>query len=259
MTADRFSSGDLGKVAKMFLQGRIEAATGLLRQSTQQHAPCAFACSFGIEDMVIFDLIDRANLGIEIFTLDTGRLHEETYTLMQRARERYPRPLRVMFPHASSVEEFAQAEGVNGFYGSIEVRKRCCEIRKVEPLRRALQGKKLWITGLRREQSPTRADLETLAFDPANGLMKLNPLLDWSEADVRDYVQRFDVPVNALHARGFPSIGCAPCTRAVQPGEDARAGRWWWEQPESKECGLHVDPTGKLVRTGRVRNEGELA
>lgn len=240
----------------MASQARIEAATVLLRDAAAQHAPATFACSFGIEDMVIFDLIHRANLDIEIFTLDTGRLHEETYALMQRAKEHYPRPLRIMFPHGPAVEKFVQAEGINAFYQSIELRKSCCGIRKVEPLRRALQGKELWITGLRREQSVTRAELEPLAFDVANGLMKLNPLLDWTEADVNGYIKRFDVPINALHERGFPSIGCAPCTRAIAPGEDARAGRWWWEQPESKECGLHMDPTGKLVRSKRPANAG---
>ena len=233
----------------MSLDQRIALSTALLRDAAAQYAPGTFACSFGAEDMVIFDLIHRNDLPIEIFTLDTGRLHEETYALMQRARECYARPLQVMFPQSVAVEAFVRQEGVNAFYQSIELRKRCCAIRKVEPLRRALQGKKLWITGMRREQSVTRAEMDALSFDAGNALMKLNPLLDWSEAEVQDYVKRFDVPVNALHARGFPSIGCAPCTRAVTTGEDARAGRWWWEQPESKECGLHRDPTGKLVRS----------
>lgn len=232
----------------MTLAHRTAEATGWLRRAVAEHAPATFACSFGLEDMVIYDLIHAAGLDIEIFTLDTGRLHEETYALMERARARYPRPLRVLFPEREAVETLVAAQGLNGFYGSIEARKRCCGVRKVEPLRRALAGKKVWITGLRREQSVTRADMHVLARDEGNGLMKLNPLLDWSEADVQAYVVAHDVPVNALHARGFPSIGCAPCTRAVQPGEDARAGRWWWEQPESKECGLHLDPSGRLVR-----------
>jgi phosphoadenosine phosphosulfate reductase len=147
------------------------------------------------------------------------------------------------------VEAFVAAHGVNAFYDSIELRKRCCEIRKLVPLRRALKGKRLWITGLRREQSVTRAEVAVLAHDDANGLMKLNPLADWSEEDVWAYVENFDVPTNLLHRRGYPSIGCAPCTRAVQPGEDPRAGRWWWEQAASRECGLHMDPQGRLVRT----------
>lgn len=238
----------------MNLDDRIRSATAWLQQASSEYAPAAFACSFGLEDMVIYDLIDRNRLELDIFTLDTGRLHEETYALMERARKRYAQPLRVMFPEAPAVEAFVVAQGVNAFYDSIEARKRCCAIRKVEPLRRALAGKKAWVTGMRSEQSVTRAELAPVAFDAANGLTKINPLLDWREADVLAYVERFDVPVNALHARGFPSIGCAPCTRAVSAGEDARAGRWWWEQPESKECGLHMDPTGKLVRGKPARN-----
>lgn len=233
----------------MSLAQRTESAAAWLRQAASEHAPAVFACSFGLEDMVIYDLIHRHDLAIGIFTLDTGRLHEETYALMDRARARYPRPLRVLFPEREAVERFVAEQGVNAFYQSIEARKRCCALRKVEPLRRALAGNTLWITGLRREQSVTRAAIEPLAFDADNGLMKLNPLLDWSQAEVEAYVTQHDVPVNALHARGFPSIGCAPCTRAVSAGEDARAGRWWWEQPESKECGLHMDPSGKLVRS----------
>lgn len=233
----------------MTLVNRTDEATGWLRRAVAEYAPAAFACSFGLEDMVIYDLIHAAGLDIEIFTLDTGRLHEETYALMERARARYARPLRVLFPEREAVEALTAAQGLNGFYESIDARKRCCGVRKVEPLRRALTGKKVWITGMRREQSVTRADLHVLAPDAGNGLMKLNPLLDWSEDDVRAYIAAHGVPVNALHGRGFPSIGCAPCTRAVEPGEDARAGRWWWEQPESKECGLHMDPSGRLVRS----------
>lgn len=240
------------------LSGRIDGAADLLAEAAAKYGPATFACSFGLEDMVIIDLIHRADLDIEIFTLDTGRLHEETYALMQQVMQRYSKPLRIMFPEGAAVESFVRAEGVNAFYQSVDLRKRCCGIRKVEPLRRALQGKKLWVTGMRREQSVTRADLEALSFDDANGLMKLNPLLDWSEVEVNQYIAQHQVPVNALHARGFPSIGCAPCTRAVSPGEDARAGRWWWEQPESKECGLHMDPTGKLVRSKQTEKAGEL-
>jgi phosphoadenosine phosphosulfate reductase len=185
---------------------------------------------------------------LEIFTLDTGRLHQETHDLIARAHQVYRLPIRVLSPDAAELEAFVAAHGVNAFYDSVELRKRCCAIRKLGPLRRALLGKALWITGLRRTQSVTRGDVEVLAFDAANGLMKLNPLADWSDAEVWAYLRRFDVPVNALHARGFPSIGCAPCTRAVQPGEDPRSGRWWWEQPATRECGLHMDPQGRLVR-----------
>jgi phosphoadenosine phosphosulfate reductase len=232
----------------MTLDARIDQARERLRQAVQAHAPAAFSSSFGVEDMVILDLISSARLDVEVFTLDTGRLHDETLALVAQARERYGRPIRVMFPDAGEVEAFVLEHGVNAFYQSIALRKRCCEIRKLAPLRRALLGKGLWITGLRREQSVTRSDVPVLAPDDSYGLMKLNPLAEWSEAEVWDYARRFDVPANPLHRRGFPSIGCAPCTRAVQPGDEARAGRWWWEQAATRECGLHIDPSGRLVR-----------
>jgi phosphoadenosine phosphosulfate reductase len=231
------------------LDERIAEASVRLRRAAAAYSPAAFASSFGVEDMVLLDLIDDLKLDVDVFTLDTGRLPEETHKLIARARRDYTRSIRVVFPDAVEVEAFVAAHGPNAFYDSIELRKRCCEIRKLAPLRRALQGKRLWITGLRREQSVTRADVAVLAHDAANGLMKLNPLADWSERDVWAYVERFSVPTNQLHRRGYPSIGCAPCTRAVQPGEDPRAGRWWWEQAASRECGLHVDPQGRLVRT----------
>ena len=163
-----------------------------------------------------------------------------------------------MYPDASELESYALKHGDNAFYGSIELRKRCCEIRKVLPLRRALHEKRLWITGMRRSQSPTRADLELLAFDVQYGLFKFNPLLEWSSRDVSDYVQEFDVPINALHAQGYPSIGCAPCTRPVRPGEDERAGRWWWENIDSRECGLHLNPEGRLVRSAARQGESGI-
>jgi phosphoadenosine phosphosulfate reductase len=233
----------------MSLTARIDEASARLRDAVVRHAPATFASSFGVEDMVVLDLISRLELDVEVFTLDTGRLHEETLELIERARDRYPRPIRVMTPDSAALEAFVTANGVNAFYRGIELRKACCGIRKMEPLSRALAGKALWITGLRRDQSVTRSDIEVLAYDAANGLMKLNPLADWTTAETWDYAKQFDVPVNALHARGFPSIGCAPCTRAVNPGDDPRAGRWWWEQPESRECGLHVGADGRLVRT----------
>ncbi|HZP87518.1 MAG TPA: phosphoadenylyl-sulfate reductase [Burkholderiales bacterium] len=233
----------------MSLDRRIHEAVSRIEQAVAKHVPATFASSFGAEDMVVLDLIARHALLIEVFTLDTGRLPEETQALIARAREVYGVQVRVLFPDAQAVETYVATHGNNAFYESVELRKRCCEIRKLEPLRRALAAKALWITGLRREQSVTRADVEVLAFDAANGLMKLNPLADWSDTDVWAYIERHDVPVNALHSRGYPSIGCAPCTRAVQPGEDPRAGRWWWEQPTSRECGLHVDSQGRLVRT----------
>jgi phosphoadenosine phosphosulfate reductase len=232
----------------MNLEWRIAEARERLLGAVAAHAPASFASSLGAEDMVILDLLYRLKLEVEVFTLDTGRLPEETHALLALARNHYGLPIRVLYPDAHALEAFVAEHGSNAFYDSIALRKRCCELRKLEPLRRALQGKRLWITGLRREQSVTRTDVAVLAEDASNGLLKLNPLADWTSADVWAYVERFDVPTNALHRRGYPSIGCAPCTRAVAPGEDERAGRWWWEQPESRECGLHMDPQGRLVR-----------
>jgi phosphoadenosine phosphosulfate reductase len=216
-----------------------------------EHAPAVFASSFGAEDMVLLDLIARYRLAIEVFTLDTGRLPEETHYLIEVARLRYHLPIRVLHPDAQRLERFTFAQGENAFYRSIELRRRCCEIRKIEPLRLALAGKRAWITGLRRGQGLTRAGIEPLHWDESNGLMKANPLVDWNEGEVWAYLRYREVPYNALHDRGYPSIGCAPCTRAVPVGADARSGRWWWEAPESKECGLHVGSDGKLAhRTG---------
>jgi phosphoadenosine phosphosulfate reductase len=229
----------------------IDTAAARLRDTVARHAPAAFASSFGAEDMVVLDLLARLDpalrAAIEIFTLDTGRLPAETLALIDVARDRYGLPIRVYRPDPAAVDAYVAAHGRDAFYESIDLRKRCCAIRKTEPLARALAGKALWITGLRREQSVTRADVDVLAFDAANGLMKLNPLADWTNDDVWAYVRQHDVPVNALHARGYPSIGCAPCTRAVRPGEDPRAGRWWWEEANTRECGLHVATNSGLV------------
>ncbi len=204
------------------------------------HFPAAFACSFGAEDMVLLDVIARHVPKIEVFTLDTGRLPEETHALLDTVRERYSVPIRVYFPDSGSVEKWVAQNGPNGFYRSASQRLQCCHIRKVQPLQRALAGKESWITGLRREQSASRQNLEVESWDEANGLIKVNPLLEWTADDVWSYIKANDVPYNALHDRGYPSIGCAPCTRAVAPGEDSRSGRWWWEEQSKKECGLHL-------------------
>ncbi len=240
----------------MTLDQRIAHTGARLVDAVARHPAATFASSFGAEDMVILDLIVRLSIDVEIFTLDTGRLHEETHALIALARARYGRPIRMLAPDSAELEAYVATHGSNAFYDSVALRRRCCEIRKLGPLRRALAGKSLWITGLRRGQSAARADAGLLAYDESNGLMKLNPLVDWSEAHVADYVARHDVPVNVLHARGYPSIGCAPCTRAVQPGEDPRAGRWWWEQAGARECGLHVDTSGHLVRAGATVSAG---
>jgi len=173
-----------------------------------------------------------------VFTLDTGRLPEETQALLETARDKYPIVIRTYFPDAHAIQSWVEQNGPNGFYKSVAQRQQCCHIRKVEPLRHALSGKKSWITGLRRDQSQNRQALQLEAWDDVNGLTKINPLLEWTIDDVWAYIRTHAVPYNALHDRGYPSIGCAPCTRAVQPGEDIRAGRWWWEE-SSKECGLH--------------------
>lgn len=221
----------------------------MLERAVQHYAPVAFANSFGAEDMVLTDIIAQRFSNIEIFTLDTGRLPEETHALMQTATERYRVRLRVYVPDRDALESYCAAHGSSAFYRSVELRKRCCFIRKVEPLKRALAGKRAWITGLRRDQAVSRADLLEFAFDEENGLHKFNPLADWTHAEVWEYIRCFDVPYNALHDRGYPSIGCAPCTRAVTVGEDIRAGRWWWENAEGKECGLH--PGHRIAQPAR--------
>jgi phosphoadenosine phosphosulfate reductase len=203
------------------------------------------ACSLGVEDMVVLHEAARAGeaLGItpRVFLLDTGRLHQETYDQLDRVRDRYRLSIEAYAPDTVAVQSLVRAKGANSFYESVEARKECCHVRKIEPLGRALAGATAWVTGLRREQSPTRAAIERVERDAANGgLWKLSPLADWSEADVWAFVQAHGVPTHVLHKRGFPSIGCAPCTRAIAAGEDVRAGRWWWEDPKHKECGLHV-------------------
>jgi phosphoadenosine phosphosulfate reductase len=201
--------------------------------------------------MVLTDMILRGGLPIGIFTLDTGRLHAETTGLIARIKETYGAEIAVYRPDENDVAAYVEQHGLNGFYESVESRKECCRIRKVEVLKLALQGNKAWITGLRRAQSSTRIDLDVQEHDAAHGIAKFNPLADWTEEDIWHYIRSRKVPYNPLHNKGYPSIGCEPCTRAIQPGEDIRAGRWWWEQPETKECGLHV-VDGKLVRKQKV-------
>ncbi|MXS83871.1 phosphoadenylyl-sulfate reductase [Nitrosomonas oligotropha] len=226
------------------VQQKIEQVVAVLTETIHDFAPVTFANSLGAEDMVLTDIIDRYQFAIDMFSLDTGRLPQETYDLMQVVRERYKTPLRIYFPNVKQVEAYVAEHGVNGFYDSIELRKACCHIRKVEPLRRALQGKRAWITGIRSEQASTRSNLKVSAYDMDNRMQKVNPLLEWSNAEVWEYLKHYDVPYNKLHDKFYPSIGCAPCTRAITPGEDIRSGRWWWEAPETKECGLH---SGKVV------------
>jgi len=225
----------------------VAATKATLQRVADQFAPAVFASSLAAEDMVLTDMILRAGLPIAIFTLETGRLHAETLAVLDRIKETYDYEVTPYRPQAEAVEAYVQQNGLNAFYDSVEMRKECCRIRKVEPLNRALAGKRAWVTGQRRAQSTTRAELDVQEQDEAHGMIKFNPLADWSEEDVWHYIRSNNVPYNALHDKGYPSIGCEPCTRAIQPGEDVRAGRWWWENPESKECGLHV-VDGKLIR-----------
>ncbi len=229
----------------------VAATQATLARIGADFSPAVFASSLAAEDMVLTDLILKAKLPIGIFTLETGRLHPETLAVLDQVKARYGVDIAQYKPEAAAVDAYVAANGINAFYNSIELRRECCRIRKVEPLGRALAGNKAWITGQRRAQSTTRADLAVQEDDPAHGMIKFNPLADWSEQDVWDYIRANEVPYNALHDQGYPSIGCAPCTRSVQPGEDLRAGRWWWENPDSKECGLHM-VDGKLIRIKSV-------
>ncbi len=231
----------------------IDSALAILHQAEAQ-PPAAFSTSFGVEDMVVLDLIRIHRIDIGIFTLDTGRLHEETYALMREVELKYGRCVRSYVPDAAQLEALIAAQGVNGFYDSVEQRKACCAVRKTEPLARALAGKQAWVTGLRSGQGATRASVSAQEWVESRALTKFNPLHDWTEADVWAYVRDHGVPYNALHDRFYPSIGCAPCTRAISPGEDIRAGRWWWENPETKECGLHVE-NGKLTRIRAIASK----
>ena len=217
------------------------SAQGVLEWAVKTFAPrIALASSFGAEDIVLIDMLTRIDRNARIFALDTGRLHGETYAVIEAIRERYGIGIEVLSPRPDAVEAMVREHGVNLFYRSVENRKACCRVRKVEPLGRALAGLDAWITGLRREQAVTRERARKVEIDTDHdGLVKVNPLADWSWGEVWAYIRAHDVPYNALHDQGYPSIGCAPCTRPVTPGEDLRAGRWWWEQDAAKECGLH--------------------
>jgi phosphoadenosine phosphosulfate reductase len=232
-------------------ESRVAATKATLERIAAEFSPAVFASSLAAEDMVLTDLILRNKLAIGIFSLETGRLHKETLGMIDRIKETYGTDISLYKPEPAAVDEYVKTNGLNAFYDSVEMRKECCRIRKVEPLNRALAGNKAWVTGQRRAQSATRAELAVQEDDAAHGMQKFNPLTDWSEEDVWHYIRSNNVPYNPLHDKGYPSIGCEPCTRAIQPGEDVRAGRWWWENPESKECGLHV-VDGKLVRVKAV-------
>jgi len=247
------------QAAASALDARVATALDWLERAAAQPRP-AFSTSFGAEDMVLLDLIVRTGLPIDIFTLDTGRLPEETHALMREVEGRYGRVFELAFPQAQAVHRLVAEQGSNGFLASVPARRACCAVRKVEPLQRALAGRGAWVTGQRAAQSVTRAGLQAIDPESTPELLKVNPLHDWSEAEVWAYLEHHRVPVNALHARGYPSIGCAPCTRAVTAGEDPRAGRWWWEQPGSRECGLHGHAPGtRAAEAGAVASMGEAA
>jgi phosphoadenosine phosphosulfate reductase len=212
------------------------------------------ASSFGVEDMIVIDAVAAASARLQakpqVFLLDTGRLHQETFDLVERVRDRYLLPITVFMPVAEDIQKWVDENGPNAFYGSVDARKACCNLRKVEPLSRALASARAWMTGLRREQSVTRAELSVVEEDSAHGgILKINPLFDWTEQEVWKRAKERKVPTHALHAQGYASIGCAPCTRAVKKGEHARAGRWWWEDTAQKECGLH--PARKTAKVAR--------
>jgi phosphoadenosine phosphosulfate reductase len=217
----------------------------------------ALTTGFGLEGQAITHAVFESGLAIDVVTLDTGRLFPETYAVWAETEQRYRRRIRGFFPDQERIEGYVAREGINAFRNSIEARQACCNIRKVEPLRRALAGATGWITGVRGDQSRTRAVMPYASVDTARGLVKINPLLDWTRERVLDYVRSNDIPYNELHDRGFPSIGCAPCTRAVAPGEPERAGRWWWEQEDKKECGLHISRAPELAPRQAERSLAE--
>lgn len=219
---------------------KLTPAEGLKWLADNFGSAARFSSSLGLEDQVISYWIGTQQLPIEVFSLDTGRLFQETYDVLQLTRSKYKLPIKVYYPNADQVEQLVLAKGPNSFYDSVENRKECCFIRKVVPLKRALTGAKVWVTGIRADQSANRQAMELVEWDEAHQLIKYNPLLHWSIENVEKFIASNNVPVNALHKKGFPSIGCAPCTRAIAPGEDIRAGRWWWET-SAKECGLHIE------------------
>ncbi len=234
------TSVDFPSIQDAALAQRWQALVRRLADIQQLHPDAALASSLAAEDMLLTHAIYDSGLDLEVFTLDTGRLHAETLGVLDAVRARYGRDVTVYRPVAAAVEQHVAQHGAYAFYESVDLRKACCQIRKVEPLRRALAGRSAWVTGQRRQQSTTRGELPLQEQDPVFGLTKFNPLAEWSEDDVWAVIRALDVPYNPLHDQGYPSIGCEPCTRAIRPGEDVRAGRWWWESSDSKECGLHA-------------------
>lgn len=224
----------------LYLISGLSIGEALLLLTSRFPDKVTFSTSFSVEDQVIAHHILASNLPVSIFTLDTGRLFAETYSVWSATNDKYGTKVKAYYPDRLLLERYLHEKGPNAFYESVANRKECCYIRKVEPLKRALAGQAVWVTGLRAEHSPERGEHQVIEFDEGNQVVKYNPLLQWDTAAVREYIDRYDIPYNPLHDKGFVSIGCAPCTRAVRPGEDLRAGRWWWEDNSKKECGLHV-------------------
>ena len=229
----------MGQIVTLELEDHAATTRDLLQQAVRDYGRVVYSNSLGAEAMVLTDIICNDVPEIDLVTIDTGRLHEETYELLEKLERRYKRKIRVVTPDARQLEELVAAQGINGFYHGLDARLACCRVRKVEPFKRAIAGYGAWVTGVRRQQSSARALAQPFEWDAENQLHKVSPLLGWTEEQIWQYIRTRKLPYNALHDRQFPSIGCAPCTRAIQPGEDQRAGRWWWENPESRECGLH--------------------
>jgi phosphoadenosine phosphosulfate reductase len=221
------------------LTAGLEPVAALAKLAEQFPGEVTFSTSFGWEDQVITHMIFTSNLPIKIFTLETGRIFPETYYVWNRTMEMYSKPINAYYPKNEPLEKMLNEKGPSSFYESVDNRKECCGIRKVEPLNRALAGNKVWITGIRAEQSVNRQDMHNVEWDEPHNLVKFHPIFSWTLEDVKEYVRKYNVPYNTLHDKGFPSIGCQPCTRAIREGEDFRAGRWWWEDQSKKECGLH--------------------
>lgn len=227
----------------MSLQEKKQRLIDTLKTIANEHDSVTLANSLSIEDMLLTHIILTEKLDISVFSLDTGRLHEETLKVIADVREKYDYQIDVYTPDAADLEPFVAKNGLNAFYESVDLRKGCCYVRKVLPLKRALAEKEAWVTGMRREQGTTRTDLDEKTWDEGNGLWKYNPLADWTEKEVWEVTRDESIPYNSLYDNHYASIGCAPCTRSITAGEDVRAGRWWWENPENKECGLHVQAT----------------
>jgi phosphoadenosine phosphosulfate reductase len=230
----------MGEVLSLELEQKAIAVRDLLSGTVQSYGKVVYSNSLGAEAMVLTDIIWNHVPQVDMFSIDTGRLHQETYDLLEKLELRYKRRIRLVYPDSRSLEQLVAANGVNGFYHSLEARVSCCGVRKIEPFKRAIAGYSAWVTGVRREQSEARARGQALEWDAQYCLHKVSPLLDWTEEQIWQYIRARQLPYNSLHNRSYPSIGCQPCTRAIQPGESRRAGRWWWEQPESRECGLQA-------------------